>query len=100
MIVLTAIFRAKPGQGDALQAALDEMTAYVVANEPGTLGFYVCRDGDDPLRFITYERFRDPEALEAHNTSSYRDNWVARFGVLFDGELVRYIGRETAAKHS
>lgn len=100
MIVLTAILRAKSGKGDAMQAALDEMTAHVLANEPGTLGFYVCRDDDDPLRFITYERFRDRGALDAHNTSTYRDDWIARFGALLDGELVRYIGRETAAKHS
>lgn len=100
MIFLNAIFRAKPGTGDAMQAALDEMTAYVIQNEPGTTGFYVCRDGEDPLRFITYERFVDRAALDAHNSSAYRDQWVERFGALFDGDLVRYIGRETAAKHS
>jgi len=99
MIALTAIFRAKPGQGEAMQKALDEMTAHVSASEPGTLGFYVCRDGDDPLRFITYERFKDRAALDLHNTSSYRDSWIARHGALFDGELVLHIGTETAAKH-
>ncbi len=100
MIVLTAILRAQPGKGDAMQAALDEMTAYVIQNERGTIGFYVCRDGDDPLRFITYERFADRAALDAHNTSAYRDTWIARYGALLDGDLVLYIGRETAAKHS
>lgn len=100
MIFLNAIFRAKPGKGDAMQAALDEMTTHVTQNEPGTAGFYVCRDDDDPLRFITYERFVDRAALDRHNNSAYRDKWVERYGALFDGELVRYIGRETAAKHS
>ncbi|MSO69209.1 MAG: antibiotic biosynthesis monooxygenase [Alphaproteobacteria bacterium] len=100
MIFLNAIFRAKPGKGDALQAALGEMTAHVIQNEPGTAGFYVCRDGEDPSRFITYERFVDRAALEAHNTSAYRDQWVALYGALIDGDLVRYIGHETAAKHS
>ena len=100
MIVLNAIFRAKPGQGEAMQAALDEMTAHVIRNEPGTLGFYVCRDGEDPLRFITYERFADRAAMDAHNGSAYRDGWVRRHGALFDGELTIYSGRETAAKHS
>ncbi|MBM3483448.1 MAG: antibiotic biosynthesis monooxygenase [Alphaproteobacteria bacterium] len=99
MIALTAIFRAKPGQGDAMQKALDEMTAYVTLNEPGTFGFYVVRDGDDPLRFITYERFKDRAAMDAHNTSKYRDEWVARFGALFDGALKIHTGAETAAKH-
>ncbi len=100
MIVLNAIFRAKAGKGDAMQAALDEMTAHVIQNERGTIGFYVCRDGDDPLRFITYERFADRAALDAHNSSAFRDQWIARYGALFEGELVRYVGRETAAKHS
>lgn len=99
MIALTAIFRAKPGEGDAMQKALDEMTDYVTRSEPGTLGFYVCRDGDDALRFITYERFVDRAALDAHNTSKYRDGWIARFGALFDGGLTLHIGAETAAKH-
>ena len=38
MIVLSAIFRAKPGKGDAMQTALDEMTAHVIQNERGTVG--------------------------------------------------------------
>jgi quinol monooxygenase YgiN len=97
MIALTAVFRARAGEGEALARALAEITDHVGANEPGTLGFYVVRDQEEPLRFITYERFRDHAALEAHNGSAYRDRWIARYGALIDGGLTRYVGVETAA---
>ena len=99
MIALMALFRAQPGQGDAMAAALAEMTRYVAASEPGTRGFYVCRDESDPLGFITYERFTDQAALETHNSSAYRDRWIAQYGALFDGALVRHSGPEIACKH-
>lgn len=99
MIALNAILRAKAGQADAMRAALDEMTAYVTRDEPGTVGFYVGQDREDPCMFVTYERFQDEAAMDSHNTSAYRDSWVAKYGDLFDGDIVRYICSECAVKH-
>ncbi len=96
LIALNAIFRAKAGSGDAMAAALEEMARHVEASEPGTISFFVARDREDPLRFITYERFSDIPAMDAHNTSDYRDAWIARHGDLFEGDLVRYICDETS----
>ncbi len=48
---------------------------HVRVNEPGTLGFYVSRDLEEPTVFTTYERFADRAAMDAHNGS----DGVARF---------------------
>lgn len=100
MLTLNAILRAKPGAGDALANALAEMTRHVSENEPGTVSFFVARSAEDPLVFVTYERFRDRAAMEAHNTSQYRDSWIENYGGFFDGDIVRYIGDEVAAKQT
>lgn len=100
MLTLNAILRAKLGAADALAGALAEMTRYVSENEPGTISFFVGRDVDNPDTFVTYERFADRAAMEAHNTSSYRDEWVDKYGGLLDGDIVRYICDEVAAKES
>ena len=98
MITLNAILRAKPGQADKLVRALHEIGDYVEANEPGTVSFYVGHDMEDPLVFNTYERFVDREAMDAHNSSGYRDEWGAKYGALFEGEITRYICKEIFSK--
>ncbi len=98
MITLNAILRAKPGQADELARALQEIGNYVEANEPGTVGFYVGHDTEDPLVFNTYERFIDRAAMDAHNESAYREEWGAKYGGLFDGDITRYICEEIFSK--
>ena len=98
MITLNAILRAKPGQADELAQALREIGNYVDANEPGTISFYVGRDTEDLLVFNTYERFVDHEAMKAHNESTYREEWGAKYGPLFDGDITRYICEEFFSK--
>ena len=98
MIPLNAILRAKPGQADVLARALMEIGQYVEAKEPGTLGFYIGRNTDDPLVFNTYERFVDHEAMDAHNESAYREKWGAKYGALFEGDIKRYICEEIFSK--
>ena len=98
MITLNAILRAKPGQADALARALSEIGDYVEAYEPGTVSFYVGRDTEDTLIFNTYERFVDREAMDAHNESTYREEWGAKYAALFDGDATRYICEEIFSK--
>ena len=100
MLTLNAILKAKRGSADALADALGEMTRYVSENEPGTISFFVGRDVDDRETFVTYERFADRAAMETHNTSAYRDEWVNKYGGLLDGDIVRYICDEVAVKES
>ena len=98
MITLNAILTAKPGCAEKLEQALAEIGEYVSRNEPGTVGFYVGRDRKDPLRFNTYERFVDHQAMDAHNQSAYRVEWGAKHGALFDGDVTRYICEEFFSK--
>ncbi len=98
MITLNAILRAKPGCEETLHRALAEIGDYVSRSEPGTVGFYVGRDIEDPLKFNTYERFVDHQAMDAHNQSAYRAEWGAKYSNLFDGDVTRYICDEIFSK--
>jgi quinol monooxygenase YgiN len=98
MITLNAILTAKPGCAEKLEQALAEIGEYVSRSEPGTVSFYVGRDSENPLRFNTYERFVDQEAMDAHNKSAYRVEWGAEHGALFDCEVTRYICKEFFSK--
>ena len=65
-VCLTAVIPCLPGTADAVEAALLAV-GLAVAAEPGTLGYRVVRiDGDAPV-LLTHERFRDRDALRAHN---------------------------------
>ena len=98
MITLNAILKAKPGCEETLLKALVEIGDYVSHNEPGTVGFFIGRDTENPLIFNTYERFVDHQAMDAHNESAYRVEWGAKHGALFDGDVTRYICEEFFSK--
>ena len=98
MITLNAILKAKPGCAEKLAQALAEIGEYVSRNEPGTVGFFVGRDTEDPLQFNTYERFVDRHAMDAHNESAYRVEWGDKYAALFDGSVTRYICEEVFSK--
>ena len=98
MITLNAILKAKPGSEEALYQALVEIGEHVSRSEPGTVGFYVGRDTQNPLLFNTYERFVDMEAMESHNNSPYRAEWGDKYGNLFDGDTAHYICEEIFSK--
>ncbi|EFH09567.1 putative quinol monooxygenase [Pseudoroseomonas cervicalis] len=87
MISITAILRAREGEGEALLAALREVAAHVRAAEPGTRGFFVSRDLDDPALFTTYERFADRAAMEAHNGSPAVARFFELAGPLLEGPV-------------
>lgn len=84
---LTAIIRAKPGSEGAVRAALVKVGAFVRAQEPGTLDFFVAQDPADPRRFTTYERFVSPEAMKAHNEGEGSRAFFAEAGGLLDGPV-------------
>ncbi|MDQ1081675.1 putative quinol monooxygenase [Pseudoroseomonas cervicalis] len=87
MISITAILRAREGEGERLAAALGAVAAHVREKEPGTLGFYIARDLQDPARFTTYERFADVAAMESHNGSDAVARFFAEAGPLIDGPV-------------
>ncbi|RST88338.1 antibiotic biosynthesis monooxygenase [Aquibium carbonis] len=96
MITLTAIIRCKPGSEDRVRAALVEVGAFVAANEPGTISFYVT-EGETGGVFATHERFADREAMDAHNAGAGSKGFFAATDGLLDGVDV-VIGREISSR--
>ncbi|WP_052890404.1 putative quinol monooxygenase [Thermogemmatispora carboxidivorans] len=73
MIVLVARYYGKPGQGDAIEAALKQMAPRVAASEPGCLLYHACRSQEHPDQFLLYEQYVDEAALQQHReTEHYR----------------------------
>lgn len=70
MIVLVARYYCKPGQGDAVAAALREM-APLARQEEGCALFLVSRAQEDPDRFLLYEHYHDEAALQAHRDTPH-----------------------------
>lgn len=70
MIVVSAVFQAKPGREAELESALRAMIA-PVSKEDGTLAYAVHRAHDDDARFFFYEQYRDQAAVDRHMASPY-----------------------------
>ena len=98
MITITAVIRAKQGSDAVVRQALLDVVAHVRANEPGTVGYFVSQDLNDPCVFTTYERYADEAAAERHNASEA----VARFfeiaKPILAGSATVVAGREIASK--
>lgn len=92
-VCLTAIIPCRPETVAAVEAALLAVGASVAADEPGTLGYRVVRiDGETPV-LLTHERFRDREAMRAHNDgAASKAFFSATAGML--GEVTVLIGEE------
>lgn len=71
MIVLVARYYVKPGQSDAVAAALRTMTPLVQQHEPGCRLYHVCRASDNPDMFLLYEHYTDEAALAAHRETPH-----------------------------
>ena len=95
-VTLTALIPCRPEAAAKVEAALVAVGDYVKANEPGTLAYRVIRaDGDAPV-FVTQERFRDREAMRAHNEGEgSRAFFAATEGLL--GEVTVLTGDEIFA---
>jgi autoinducer 2-degrading protein len=74
MIVLTAKYFAKTGNGDQVEGLLRRMAPLVSANEPGCKLYHANRSGENPDIFLLYEHYADQAALEAHrNTPHFKE---------------------------
>lgn len=86
MICITAIIKAKAGHEAAVHAALLASGSEGAAHEPGTLGYHVGRDPENPAVFTTYERFADRAAMDLHNATTGK-RFFAAVGDLLDGPV-------------
>lgn len=71
MIILVARYYGKPGQGDAIAAALRQMAPLVQAQEPGCALYRAARAQDNPDNFLLYEEYEDEAALLAHRETPH-----------------------------
>ena len=67
--LLTAILKAKAGQGDVIEQAFKKH-APMFQKDPGTITYAVHRKADDPDTFLIYERYESKAALDAHIASA------------------------------
>ena len=81
MIVLTAKYHVKQGQGDTVAQALHQMAPLVKANEPGCRLYHACRSQDNPDLFLLYEHYADADALAAHRETPH-------FKEIIEGQIV------------
>ena len=70
MIVISAVFQAKPGCEAELESALRAMIA-PVGKESGALDYALHRAPDDAARFFFYEKYRDQAAVDLHLATPY-----------------------------
>jgi len=68
--VVAATWHAKPGEADAVAAAIGRLVPFVEL-EPGNLLYQAHRDPEDPNTFFFYEQFVDAAAFQAHVDSAH-----------------------------
>lgn len=71
MIVLVARYHVKPGQGNAVEAALKQMVPFVAEHEPGCKLYQVNRLQENPDQFLLYEQYVDEAALLSHRETPH-----------------------------
>src|SRR5262249_25621363 len=86
MIVLVAKYIVKPGQGDAVEAALHRIAPLVKAHEPGCTLYHANRAADNPDLFLLYEHYADQAALAAHRETPH-------FKEIIEGTIVPLLER-------
>jgi quinol monooxygenase YgiN len=98
VLTITAVIKVKAGTEETMRRALLDVAGNVRASEPGTIGFYISQDPNDPAVFTTYERFVDQSAMDVHNNSAA----VARFfnvaKPILDGEVILVTASEISTK--
>jgi autoinducer 2-degrading protein len=71
MLVLVARYQGKPGQGDAIEAALNQMVLLVAEHESGCKLYQVSRSRENPEQFLLYEQYVDEAALLSHSETPH-----------------------------
>jgi quinol monooxygenase YgiN len=76
MIVLVAKYYCIPGNGDQVQAYLQEMKPLVYKHEKGCIVYTANRSTENKDLFLLYEQYVDEAALEAHRHTPHFRNII------------------------
>jgi len=85
MLVLTATFKAKPGQENELEEAIKALIPSV-QNEAGTLVYTVHKAKADPGQFMFYEMYQDKAALDLHGSTPYFKEFSGKIAGLLESK--------------
>jgi quinol monooxygenase YgiN len=85
-LYVVATMVSREGMADALRDALLPATE-AFRQEDGCLSYALLEDRDRPGRFMTFERWRDRAALDAHMTSPAMKALAPRIPELLGEEL-------------
>jgi quinol monooxygenase YgiN len=85
-LVIFGRFHARPGQEDAVAAAIGEVIV-PTRGEAGCLGVNAYRSVRDPRLFYINSRWRDEAAFELHVQEPHTMRFVAHVTPLIDHEL-------------
>ncbi len=96
MIVITAVFRAKEGKEEELEALLRDFVPRV-AGEEGTLAYALHRSQSDPRAFLFYEKYTDGDALGRHSTTPHFKTLSKAMAPLIEGRPVIEMYAELAS---
>ncbi|RUT28859.1 autoinducer-2 (AI-2) modifying protein LsrG [Arsenicitalea aurantiaca] len=97
MLIQMVSITVKPGH---LEEFLDAFRVNYegTRKEPGNLRFDVLRDPEDDHKFVVYEVFRSPEALEAHRGTPHYSECVSRIDPIIEGPRTKQYYRPVMAE--
>ena len=75
MIIVHVYLHAKEEMINAFKEA-NIKNAKSSVQEPGILRFDVMQQGDDPLRFLLVEIYKNEKAISAHKETAHYAEWV------------------------
>lgn len=86
-MILTALFQAKQGSEQELEAALRAMIPET-AKEQGALEYRLHQSRTVAGNYLFYEKFSDQAALDVHFSTPYYKALIVKIGPLLAGEPV------------
>lgn len=76
MTAFIARLRVKPDKEQEFVELQQELARLTYENEPGTLVYDMIKSRNEPHAYVVMATFRDEDAFEAHQTSSFHDDLV------------------------
>lgn len=79
-IALLASFEIKEGFAVQFEEAVKELSAQVLANEPGASMYQLCKSQTEPGGYRLIEVYADADALAGHGQSAHFKEMAPRLG--------------------